>query len=109
AVLERMRDQLREMPCGVEPRDINEIGAFRVQVQRALNRIGSDQNVRARAEAADLLQDAEIRRAAQNRVGDRGYDNPRAFDVRVVQRVHVRYVTVEGTNPAAVELFERHG
>src|SRR5262249_52494448 len=109
AVLQSMADQIGHVARRIEPGKVDEIGAFFVQRERALDGIRGDEHLRLRAAVPRLLKNPAVGGAAKDAVRERRQEDARGLDVRMMERVHIGDVAVHAADAAASELLKDHG
>ena len=91
---EPLLEDRRHLRRRVEPRHEHEVGAGVVELERRRRAVRRHDDAGLRTQPPRLLQQPQVARPLEDRVGDRRHDQPGVVDLGVMQRLHARDVAV---------------
>ena len=92
----------------MQPRDVDEIRARLVEVQRLRYVLRGQHDLRLRASRPNVAQQSQVAGASEDVVGDARNDELRVLDAHVPQGVCVSHIAIDAADPALAELTH-HG
>src|SRR5229473_4145585 len=94
---------------GMEPRDVDEVGAGLIEMKRLRYVVGREHDFGFRTAGACITEQPQIVGATQDVVGNAAHDELGVLDARVTKGVSVRDVAVDDADPSRLQLSHHCG
>src|SRR5713226_2862523 len=94
---------------GMEPRDVDEVGAGLIEMKRLRYVVGREHDFGFGTAGACITEQPQIVGATQDVVGNAAHDELRVLDARVTKGVGVRDIAVDDADPSLLQLSHHRG
>src|SRR5260370_30302258 len=94
---------------GMEPRDVDEVGAGLIEMKRLRYVVGREHDFGFGTACAGITEQPQIVGAAQDVVGNTAHDELGVLDARVTKSVGVRDVAIDDADPSRLQFSHHRG
>src|SRR5712691_1207682 len=106
---EPVLEDARDLLCGMEPGDVDEVGAGLIEMKGLRYVVGREHDFGFRTAGASVAEESQIVGAPKDVVGNAAHDELGVLDARVTKGVSVRDVAVDDADPSRLQLSHHCG
>src|SRR5712692_6210344 len=106
---EPVLEDARDLLGGMEPRDVDEVGAGLVEMKGLRYVVGREHDLGSGTAGAGVTEQSQIVGAAKDVVGNAAHDELGVLNARVTKSVGVRDVAVDDADPSRLQLSHHCG